>query len=152
MGVKVGIAIGVLYVLAAGAVSLCFWGNLHVENHPPSATIRNLVLIWGAPLATGLAVWRSIVAQQQIEIAQRGLLADRYQRAVEMLGHDHAPIRFGGMYALAKLALEHPKEYKVEVIELLDMYESPPSTDETTKNTEEENRQGMLRSLHADVA
>lgn len=71
MEVKAVTTIVVLYILVAVGVSFCFWGNLHVENHPPSATIRNLVLIWGAPLATGLAVWRSIIAQKQADIAQK---------------------------------------------------------------------------------
>ena len=122
MGVKVGIAIGVLYVLVAVGVSYCFWGNLHVENHPPSATLRNLVLIWGAPLATGLAVWRSIVAQKQAEIAQRSVLADRYQRTVEMLGHDLDSLRIGGIHALVDLAREHPDEYQRRVVKLLSIY------------------------------
>ena len=139
MGVKIALAIGVLYVLTAVAVSFCFWGNLHVENHPPSATMRNLVLIWGAPLAMGLAVWRSIVAQQQAEIAQRGLLADRYQRAVEMLGHAFLAVRIGGIHALRNLALEHP-EYNREVETLLNIYCMGKNRGFTVRSNKDENQ------------
>ena len=156
MGAKIAIGFLVLYVLVAVGVSFCFRDdlyeqghpaasqtensahadNLHELGHPPSATIRNLVLIWGAPLATVLAVWRSIVAQQQAkaaqrqaEIAQGGLLSNRYQRAVEMLGHDFVSIRIGGIYALQDIALEHPDEYKRAVGQLLLAYTHGPKTD-----------------------
>ena len=90
MGIIIAVAIAiVIYVFVAIDVSVSFW-DFFVKN---SETIRNLALGWGALLAIGLALWRSIVAhmqaeaaQKQAEIAQGGLLADRYQRAVEMLG------------------------------------------------------------------
>ena len=125
MGVKIAIGV-VLYILGAVAVSFCFWDDLHGQEHSASGTIRNLVLSWGAPLAAVLAVWRSIVAQKQVEAAQAGLLSDRYQRAVEMLGHDLVSIRRGGIRALTNLEIEHPDEYKWEVEGLLDLYESEP--------------------------
>ena len=135
MGVKIAIGITV-YVLVAAGVSLYFWDDLSKGEPSVSATIRNLALFWGAPLATGLAVWRSIVAQRQseaalqqseaalkqAEVAQTGLLSNRYQRAVEMLGNDHASIRTGGVYALRNLAFEHPEEYQHEVLDLLEAF------------------------------
>ncbi len=126
MGVKIAIGIVLLYVPVAVGVSFCFWDCLSRGEPSVSATIRNLVLIWGAPLATGLAVWRSIVAQWQVEAAQAGLLSARYQRAVEMLGHDFVSIRRGGIRVLADLKTEYPDEYKREVEGLLDLYESEP--------------------------
>ena len=125
MGVKIAIGV-VLYILGAVAVSCCFWDCLSRGEPSVSSTIRNLILSWGAPLAMGLAVWRSIVAQKQVEAAQAGLLSARYQRAVEMLGHDFVSIRRGGIRALANLATEYPDEYKREVEDLLDLYESEP--------------------------
>ena len=73
----------------------------------------------------GLAVWRSMVAQRQAEIAQRGLLADRYQRAVEMLSHDLDSMRIGGIHALVDLTREDPDEYKGKVVKLLSIYYQP---------------------------
>ena len=132
MGAKIAVAIAA-YVLAAVGFSFCFWNALSEGEPSAVATIRNLVLIWGAPLATGLAVWRSMVAQQQAEIAQRGLLSDRYQRAVEMLSHDLDSMRIGGIHALVDLTREHPDEYKRKVVNLLCVYYKPevsPSPDE----------------------
>ena len=123
MGVKIFIFIVVPYVLAAGCVSFCLWDWLSRGEPSVSSTIRNLVLIWGAPLATGLAVWRSMVAQKQAETAQKGWLSDRYQRAVEMLGHDLDFIHVGGIYILRDIALEHPDEYWREVDALLKIYD-----------------------------
>ena len=126
MGVIIAVAIAiVIYVFVAIDVSVSFW-DFFVKN---SETIRNLALGWGALLAIGLALWRSMVAhmqaeaaQKQAEIAQGGLLADRYQRAVEMLGHDLDSMRIGGIHALVDLAREHPDEYKRKVVNLLQVY------------------------------
>lgn len=133
MGVIIAVVIAmVIYVFVAIDVSVSFW-DFFVKN---SETIRNLALGWGALLAIGLALWRSLVAhmqaeaaqkqaevaQKQAKIAQGGLLADRYQRAVEMLGHDLDSLRIGGIHALVDLAREHPDEYKRRVVILLKVY------------------------------
>ena len=126
MGVIIAVAIAiVIYVFVAIDISVSFW-DFFVKN---SETIRNLALGWGALLAIGLALWRSMVAhmqaeaaQKQAEIAQGGLLADRYQRAVEMLGHDLDSLRIGGIHALVDLAREHPDEYQRRVVILLQVY------------------------------
>ena len=128
----------VAYVLAVLGVSWWFWDCLSWGEPSVSATIRNLVLIGGTPLAMGLAVWRSTVAQRQSEVAQKqaetaqkqaeiaqgGLLSNRYQRAVEMLGNDLLSVRVGGVRALKNIALEHYDEYQGEVLEVLDAYYS----------------------------
>ena len=121
MGVKIVIAIVALYVLVAVGVSWWLWDCLSWGEPSTSAVIRNIVLTLGTPLAVFLAVWRSSIAQQQAEVAQRGLLSARYQRAVEMLGHELVSVRIGGVYALRNLALEHD-EYKPEVHTLLTLY------------------------------
>ena len=126
MGIIIAVAIAiVIYVFVAIDVSVNFW-DFFAEN---SETVRNLALSWGALLAIGLALWRSMVAhmqaeaaQKQAEIAQGGLLADRYQRAVEMLGHDLDSLRIGGIHALVDLAREHPDEYQRRVVILLQVY------------------------------
>ena len=122
---------GGVYILVAVGVSFCFWDGLSRGEPSVSATIRNLVLIWGAPLATGLAVWRSIVAQwqseaaqKQVEVTQAGLLSNRYQRAVEMIGNNLISVRLGGIQALRNIALEHSDEYQQEVRDLLAAYYS----------------------------
>ena len=127
MGVKIAIGV-VLYILVAVVASFCLWDWLSRGEPSVSSTIRNLVLSWGAPLAAGLAVWRSIVAQKQVEAAQAGLLSARHQRAVEMLGHDLVSIRLGGIRALTNLAFEYSdKQAKKEVQVLLKLYGSEPN-------------------------
>ena len=130
MGVKIASIGGVVvYILVAVGVSFCSWDDLHGQEHSASGTIRNLVLSWGAPLAAVLAVWRSIVAQNQVEAAQAGLLSVRHQRAVEMLGHDLRSIRIGGIRALTNLAIEYSdQQAKEEVQSLLRLYGSEPNT------------------------
>ena len=105
-----------------------------------SETIRNLVLIVGTPLAILLALWRSMVADRQVkvaqqqaetalrqaEIAQKGLASNQYQRAVEMLGHDESPLRFNAIYVLENIALENRDEYEDQVTHLLRAYKEPP--------------------------
>lgn len=135
MGVKIAITI-VVYILVAVGLSLHFWDCLSEEESFSSA-LRNLVLTWGTPLAIFLAVWRSIVAQQQAEtaqrqaeIAQKGLLSARYQQAVEMLGHDEPPLRFNAIYVLENIALENRDEYEDQVTNLLRAYQEPPKPDD----------------------
>ena len=128
MGAKAVTTIVVLYILVAGGLSLHFWDCLSEEESFSSA-LRNIVLTLGTPLAIFLAVWRSIVAQKQVETAhrqaetaQRGLLADRYQRAVEMLGHDFDSLRIGGIHALARLASEYPDSFHIPVMQLFSAF------------------------------
>ena len=121
MGLKTILFIVALYALVVAYFWPGLWEVLSEEKLPISTTIRNVVLILGTPLAILLAVWRSMVAQKQAEIAQVGLLSARYQRAVEMLGHELVSVRIGGVYALRNLALEHD-EYKPEVHTLLILY------------------------------
>ena len=119
MGVKIAITIGViLYILGAVGGSFCLWDWLSRGEPSVSSTIRNLVLSWGAPLATGLAVWRSIVAQKQVEAAQktataqleanqatgRGQRQERMKNAIGHLGNASDPVRLGGAYELFHLA------------------------------------------------
>ncbi len=118
MGVKAVISVVVLYVLGAVGVSWWFWDCLSWGEPSTSAAIRNIVLTLGTPLAIFLAVWRSVVAQKQVEATQASLLSARYQRAVEMLDHDKLPIRIGGISALCNLAREH-NEYRREVMNLI---------------------------------
>ena len=114
MGVTIGIVIGIVMVI----LSLLFRDDLGV--------LRNLVLIWGTPLAILLALWRSMVAERQVkvaerqaEVAQRSLLAVQYQRGVDLLEHGHAPARNSGIFTLLNIALKHSDEYKREVEGLL---------------------------------
>ena len=96
------------------------------------SVLRLSSLVTAALVAIVLAIWRSVVAQQQLdtaqrqsetaqqqfEIAQRGRLEERYQHAAEMLGRDQLPIRLAGIHALNQLARDHPEEFHIQVMQL----------------------------------
>ena len=70
-----------------------------------------------------------MVAQRQADTSQQGLLNERYQRGAEMLGSEVLPVRLGGIYALRRLAEEHPEQYHVLVIELFCAFVRNPTDD-----------------------
>ena len=114
-----------MLVIAASLISiLCCWDWLSAEESN-SSTIRNIFLAAAALIALPLAIWRSTVAgrqadtaQQQSAIAQRGLLNERYQKGADMLGSKKQTVRIGGIYALARLAREHPGDYHTQIMSL----------------------------------
>ena len=68
--------------------------------------------------------------QRQVEITQTGLLNERYQRAAEMLGSELLTVRLGAVYALRRLAAEHPVDYQVQCMVLLCAFVRHPTPDE----------------------
>ena len=94
-----------------------------------STTIRNLGLVIGGVVAIVLAVWRSRIAERQADTAERGLLNERYQRGAEMLGSDVLTVRLGGIYALQRLAEEHPEQYHVQIMKLFCAFVRNPTVD-----------------------
>ncbi len=109
-----------------------------------STTVRNLGLFAAAPFALWFAYWRAKVAdrqakaaqeqvttsQRQADTAQRGLLNERYQKGAEMLGSAVLSVRLGGIYALARLAQEHPEEYHVQIMRLFCAFVRNPTPDD----------------------
>ena len=111
---------GVVAVLGvSGFISWNFWEELRGENESLSTTIRNLGLVIGGVIAIILAIWRSRVAERQVAAAEGSLLNERYQEGAEMLGSDILSVRLGGVYALKRLAEEHPEKYHIQIMELL---------------------------------
>ena len=119
-------------VLAIGIfLSLVGWGFLHGEvKAPASPTIRNLGLLIGGAIAAVLAFWRSKVAEDQANTAQLSLLNERYQKGAEMLGNEVLSVRLGGIYALERLATEHPEQYHVQVMKLFCAFARNPTKDD----------------------
>ena len=117
------------------------------ENEPNSTTIRNAGIVIAGIFALVFALWRGLVAerqaaasqsqaetaerqaetalrqtetaQRQVDTAQQGLLNERYQKGADMLGSGVLAVRLGGIYALQRLAEEHPEQYHVQVMRLL---------------------------------
>ena len=75
-----------------------------------STTIRNVGLIGGGAIAILIAYWRSR------RMAQQDLLNKRYQEGAAMLGNDVLSVRLAGIYALERLAKDHPWEYHIEIM------------------------------------
>ncbi len=119
--------VGVVLALAAGILlSWWFWNDLRADQESLSATVRNLGLVIGGVIAILLAVWRSRVAERQADTAQRGLLNERYQKGAEMLGNAVLSVRLGGIYALQRLAGEHPEQYHVEIMQMFCVFARRP--------------------------
>ena len=97
------------------------------DDEPVSSVIRNLVLAVAAVVGLPLAIWRSMVAERQADTAQQGLLNERYQKGAEMLGDEVLAVRLGGIYALLRLAESHPRQYYIQVIELLCAFARSPT-------------------------
>ncbi len=108
----------VIALLVTEAVLLIMYWCWLSDGESGSTTIRNLGFVIVAIIGLPLAIWRSIVAQRQSETAQRGLLNERYQKGAEMLGSKVLPVRLGGIYALARLAREHPGDYHTQIMSL----------------------------------
>ena len=107
-----------------------FWEELGDDEESLSTTVRNLGLVIAGAIALPLAIWRSIVAQRQASTAQRDLLNQRYQQGAEMLGSEVLTVRLGGIYALQRLAEEHPKQYHIQIMRLLCAFMRHPITGE----------------------
>ena len=90
-------------------------------------TIRNLGLVIAGLVALYLAIWRGLVAQKQADAAQQSLRNERYQKGAEMLGSNVLSVRLGGIYALHRLAEEHPNEYHIQIMNLFCAFIRDPS-------------------------
>ena len=137
-----------------------------ITTESNSTTIRNVGLVIGGIVAILLAVWRSRVAerqadaaqeqarvaQQQADLAQRGLLNERYQRGAEMLGSGILAARLGGIYALQRLAEEHPERYYIQILSLLCAFARYPTKDEALDEMDDEQEDSVWgRRLRTDV-
>ena len=124
----------VLVVLAVTVwLSIEYWDWLR----PKADTIRVIALVAGGVIAAMLALWRSLIAERQanaaqgqLKIAQLSLLNERYQKGAEMLGSGILAVRLGGIYALRRLAEEHPQEYHIQIMSLFCAFVRHPTNPE----------------------
>ena len=100
-----------------------------------SVLLRNVGLVIGGALALWVAVWRSRVADRQAEATQRQadtgqqrLLGERLQQGGAMLASDLLPVRLAGIYALQRLAEDHPDEHHIQIMRLLCAFVRQPIT------------------------
>ena len=136
-------------------IGLSWWLWDELRQYPReslSTTLRNLALVTGGIIAMLLAVWRSrvserqsLASQHQADIAQQSLLNERYERGAEMLGSEVPAVRMGGIYALQRLAEEHPEQYHIQIMRLLCAFVRKPSGIDETPRTERGRRYPRLR-------
>ena len=152
----------VLAIMAVGSwLSWLFWDDLHGKGEPLAPTIRNVALVIAAPIALALAIWRSAVAgrqaniaqrqaelaQQQADLAERGFLNERYQKGAEMLGSEVLSVRLGGIYALQRLAEEHPVQYHIQIMRLFSAFARNPTKDGVPPSTLREDVNAVLQAI-----
>ena len=138
--------VAVLFVVLGIGTSLVLdnWSELRGED-PNSTTIRNMVLVLGGVIAGILALWRSIVAERQADTAQQSLLNERYQKGAEMLGSQTLSVRLGGIYALQRLAAEHPEQYHIEVMKLSCAFVRNPTKDDDASDKSYRREKSLAR-------
>ena len=117
----------VVGIIGSGAgCSIAFWDTLSEGEGTPAQSISALGIMIGGAVAIVLGTWRSIEGSKQVRAsegqlanAERVLLNDRYQRAVELLGSTSRVVRLGGLHALQSLADSNAQDYHVLVMGLL---------------------------------
>ena len=97
------------------------------ESH--STTIRNVGLVVGGVIALVIAVWRGLVANREAHTAEADLGNTRYREGAKLLGSGVLAVRLAGIYALRRLAEDHPEEYHTQVMRLLAAFVRHPTTD-----------------------
>lgn len=123
-------AVWIVGIVMSGVVLLNIYYGLESYTYQDSLSkfsdiARNFSLIALGLIGLPLAIWRSFVAAQQsktalrqakhtedqIRLARQGQLADRFQKATEMLGSKSQMTREAGVFALHQIAIEDPKTY-----------------------------------------
>ena len=121
-----------LTAVALLVVVVAIW----IRSSDDFSDIRDYGLLIAAIVAFPLGFWRSRVAERQaaaarrqVETAQQSLLNERYQQGAEMLASDVLAVRLGGIYALQRLAEEHPENYHIQNMQLLCAFVRHPTRD-----------------------
>ncbi len=140
---RVRLAVLVILVAAVGAgvwSLIHFWDWLRADQvngvvgrESGSTTVRNIGFVVAGLIALPFAFWRSWVAERQANTAQQHLLNERYQQGAEMLGSEVLSVRLGGIYALERLAAEHPEQYHIQIMQLFCAFVRHPTVDEREK-------------------
>ena len=145
--------------LIAGALALVFavWRGVLSQRQAKTAERQAETALRQtetAQLQVGTSQYQAETSQRQTEIAQQGLLNERYQRGAEMLGSEVLTVRLGGIYALQRLAEEHPEQYHVQVMRQLCAFVRHPAEVDGQPTIEQEEysvtREEIL-AIHPDA-
>ena len=148
--VVIAVVLCVAIAIAVLVLALVFWEWLNA-GESGSSTIRNVGLIVAGPIALYIAIWRSLVADRQAKTAQESLLNERYQKGAEMLGNEVLSVRLGGIYALQRLAEEHPEQYHVQIMRLFCAFARQPTKDSGLESEQVQIEPGTMLGLRQDL-
>ena len=135
LGFWVGVSVaGVVSLSVFVSVKHWDWLQGGAGLNSNAATVRYIGLVVGGVVAILIALWRSLVAERQAtaakrqaEIGERVYLNERYRQAASMLGDNELPVRLAGIFALERVAADHPDEFRLEAIKLLvEFVRTPP--------------------------
>ncbi|MGA0777624.1 MAG: hypothetical protein ACO3O6_06975, partial [Gemmobacter sp.] len=140
VGVVAKVAIIVLFGLALGAAVSALWkmmvaGGSGASEGASLGAGAIVVAFLGAPFL----IWRTVIAQGNLEAAREGQITDRIAKAVEQLGAErtvkrdgkeetepNVAVRIGGILALERIAQDsvrfHQGRDHVRIMELLCAY------------------------------
>ena len=113
------ILVAIVLVIVLVIYLLWSWLRGEPDTEPPSTIIRDITLTIGAIVGLRLAYRRVRTLDIQAAVAQESLRNERYQKSADMLDSKTMATRIGGIYALNRLAQDHPEEYHIQVMELL---------------------------------
>ena len=123
-----------------------------------SEALRNISLVFASLIGLPLLGWRGITAYRQANIsqgqadtAQQSLLNERYQKGAEMLGNSALAVRMGGIYALQRLTEDHPKQFYIQMMELLCAFVRLPTEDKNLKQRQMEDETSMTKLCYLFV-
>lgn len=119
-----GVSTGAIVALGI-FLSIRHWDWLN-QDGDPSATIRNAGLVIAAPVALILAVWRSLVAEQQSKISEKSLINEQFKSGVELLGHKNPTVRLGAISTLNEMAELYPETLYARVMGLFETFLTYP--------------------------
>ncbi|MEO0536805.1 MAG: pentapeptide repeat-containing protein [Cyanobacteria bacterium P01_A01_bin.123] len=74
-------------------------------------------------------------AEQNRKLAEVKQVAERFSKAVEMLGSNNLQVRLGGIYSLERISKDSPEDYHWTIMEVLTAFirgESPKQSEEKT--------------------
>jgi uncharacterized protein YjbI with pentapeptide repeats len=121
---------------------------IDTENSVRTSLIQALV----GTLATFATSIAAFVAFQNYQETQKKNIADRFSKAVEMLGHKETNVRLGGIFALEQIA-KSEDEYYGQIMEILTAYvrEQSPWPEKEDKKRQVDPLTGSLSKLAEDI-
>ena len=101
----------IVILTLAFLVTILFWDYLSAREGP-TAIVRNIGLVAGGLIAGVIALWRSVLASEQVAVAKQEQYHARFQKAYESIsekGMKSGPTRLAGMLAFEHLIRDEPQ-------------------------------------------